>query len=148
MNKLLVLNALLRIYNANFLNLHWNCRGEEFNDAHKSISTEYYELCDKYIDLTAEMAARLGGNPLNYIQVAIYAQKEDKPIVDSKILYTRKDIIEYADCMLGDIVNSIKECLEDPCMENTINAGIKSDLETMLNDFDIQYRYINKRRMM
>lgn len=148
MNKLLVLNAILRLYHANFLNLHWNSKGEEFNDAHKSISTEYYELCEKYIDLTAEMAARLGGNPLNYVQVAIFAQKEDKPLVDSKILYTRKQIIEYADCMLGDVIVAIKACLEDSCMENTINAGIKSDLEAMLNDFDIQYRYINKRRMM
>ena len=57
-NKLIKLNAVLRLYHQNFLNLHWNSAGEEFNDAHKGISTDYYELCDKYIDTTAEMICR------------------------------------------------------------------------------------------
>ena len=50
--------------------------------------------------------------------------------------------------MLGDIVVIIGNCLESEEMQATINAGIKSTLESMLEEFDIQYRYINKRRMM
>ena len=50
--------------------------------------------------------------------------------------------------MLGDIVTAIGNCLESEEMKATINAGIKSTLESMLDEFDIQYRYINKRRMM
>ena len=173
-DKLLYLNALLRIYNSNFLNLHWNSVGEEFNDAHKSISTDYYELCDKYIDATAEMICRLGKNPYNYIEAynavidgANNDEVEDVEesgyksllmgfseeyinnilIVDSSQLYNRSEIIKIADKMLYDIVNAITACLSAEGSNDVINAGIKSDLEAMLGEFDIQYRYINKRRM-
>ena len=30
MNELLKLNALLRLYESNFLNLHWNAKEEDF----------------------------------------------------------------------------------------------------------------------
>lgn len=149
-NKLIKLNAILRLYHQNFLNLHWNSAGEEFNDAHKSISTDYYELCDKYIDTTAEMICRLGGNPLNYIQVVEFLTNQDSKyfVTDSSKMYERKDIIKWSDVMLGDILKNIEEVLEDDEAEDSCNIGIKSDLEAMHSEFDLQYRYINKRRMM
>lgn len=169
-DKLLLLNALLRVYHDNFLNLHWNSIGEEFNDAHKSISTDYYELCDKYIDSTAEMIARLGKNPYNYKEVCsvVFPQVQEPVVkessysslleysdlavgyilIDSNILYTRKDIIEKSNIMLKDILRLIEDCLSAEGSDNIENVGIKSDLEAMHSEFDLQYRYINRRRIM
>lgn len=148
MNELIKLNALLRLYESNFLNLHWNAKEEDFNDSHKGISTDYYELTSKYIDVTAEMICRLGKCPLNYKEVCILSEKSGNIFVESQKLYDRKDIIELSDKMLSDIVNNITTCLESEEMQSSINAGIKSTLESMLEEFDIQYRYINKRRML
>lgn len=150
MDKLIELNAVLRLYHSNFLNLHWNSKGEKFDEAHKRITTEYYELCDKYIDSTAEMVTRFNHNPLNYLGVAELANKASDVlcIVDSNILYSWADIIKYSDKMLGDILKIVEACLLDPEMEKINNAGIKSDLEAMHSEFDLHYRYINKRRML
>jgi DNA-binding ferritin-like protein len=148
MSNIIKLNAMLRVYNSNFLNLHWNSAGEEFNDSHKSISTDYYELCDKYIDVTAEMAARLGENAPNFGEVAEIARQEQFVAVESTRLYNRKDIIQIADTMLKDICMCIVECLAEEIINSPINVGIKSDLEAMASAFDIEYRYINKRRMV
>lgn len=147
MNSLIKLNAFLRLYESNFYNLHWNSKGEEFNDAHKGISTDYYELCGKYIDITAEMICRFGKLPLNFREVCIVGEKSNCLFIESQKLYSRKDIIELSDKMLGDIVSIIVNCLDNEEINNTINSGIKSELETMLEAFDLQYRYINKRRL-
>lgn len=147
MNKLIKLNALLRVNESNFLNLHWNASGEDFNDSHKGITTDYYELCNKYVDITAEMITRFGKNPLNFIEICKVAEKCEFVIVDSQRLYTRKEIIEFSQTMLKDIISILVECLDDIELKNTINAGIKSTLENMLEEFDLQYRYINKRRL-
>lgn len=150
-NSLLLLNAVLRVYHSNFLNLHWNSVGEEFNDAHKNISTDYYELCDKYIDSTAEMVARLGVNPYNY-RDAYNALGNCKSLevinIDTSVLYNRKSIIELSDKMLGGIINILEICLLSEELEDVSNTGIRSDLEAMHSEIDLQYRYINKRRMM
>ena len=148
-SMLVVLNSLLRVYCSNFSVLHWNAAGEEFNDAHRSIAEEYEELCHKYVDVTAEMATRLGVNPLNYTEVIELMNSSNRQfiIVDSKRFYSRKDIIMIADKMFADIVTLISATIESEELQTPINAGIRSELESILNDFDLQYRYINKRRM-
>ena len=149
-DMLVMLNAVLRVYCSNFSVLHWNAAGEEFNDAHRGIAEEYEDLFHKYVDVVAEMATRLGSNPLNYVEVIELMQKCDKNyvIIDSKKLYTRKEMIVLADRMLADICEIVAATLEWEPMKAPINAGIKAELETILNDFDLQYRYINKRRMI
>ena len=149
-DMLIMLNSVLRVYCSNFSVLHWNSAGEEFNDAHRNIAEEYEELCHKYVDVTAEMATRLGSNPLNYLEVIELMQKceKDYVVIDSKRLYTRKDIIAMADKMFADICDILVATLEWEPMKAGINAGIKAELETILNDFDLQYRYINKRRLI
>ncbi len=183
-DKLILLHSVLRVYASNFMNLHWNACGEEFNDAHKAISTDYYELCDKYIDSTAEMIARLGVNPPNYNEVMHiifhhnidinqeaadsvvpkdestgyaallkeYADdseyKDEFIMIDSSKLYRRIDIINYANVMLGQIKTLIENCIADEEIQAIENSGIRSDLEAMHAEFDLQHRYINKRRMM
>lgn len=149
-DKLLELNAVLRLYESNFRNLHWNAAGIDFNDSHKSISTDYYDLCGKYVDITAEMIVRLSGqNPPNYVEVGGILENTDHDyvIIDSTRLYSREDIVHLSDTMLGDICTIVVDILTDEVLQTPINAGIKSDLEAMLSEFDLQYRYINKRRI-
>lgn len=147
MNELIKLNAILRFHESNFENLHWNTQGEEFDDAHKDITTGYYELCAEHIDTTAEMIARLGGFPFNYSEVAEVASELGWTEVQSDRLYTRPEIIQIAQQLLTEILAVIAECLSSADMAAVENAGIKSELESIQEAFDLQGRYINKRRL-
>jgi len=143
------LHIALRLYHANLMNLHWNAKGEDFNDSHKSITSEYYDLCYKYIDITAEMLARLNITCPNYIEAAKWMQESEAKyfVVDSNRLYTRAQIIQLADYMFKGILNLIEYTLAEDLMKDPRNTGIKSDLESMHSEFDLQSRYINARRM-
>ena len=50
--------------------------------------------------------------------------------------------------MLGDVLKLIEATLQEDLFNDISNVGIKSDLEAMHSEFDLQYRYINKRKMM
>lgn len=144
--KLVVLDALLRLYEQNFRNLHWNAKGEDFNDSHKSITTEYYEMVSEDVDKVAEILAMLGINPCNYPQaMEIVSQQEEKYIiVENDKLYTRAEIIEISQIMFNDICNLLSASIEE--LNNPLDAGIRSELETLLYNYTLQFRYINKRR--
>jgi len=148
-NELLELHSVLRLYCANYSNLHWNSCGEEFNDTHVNITDGLIDLFHKWVDPVGEMLTRLGINPLNYAEVLDFIKNASNQyfIADSQKFYTRKDVIQLSDAMLGDTVKLICSCLDSECLKATINAGIKSELESMLNDFDLQYRYLNKRKL-
>ena len=147
---LLELHSVLRLYSSNLSNIHWNSCGVEFNDSHVNITDGLIDLFHKWIDPVGEMLTRLGINPLNYAEVfdLIKNSSNDYFIAESAKMYTRKEIITIADIMLKDIVTLLCTALESEEMKVTINAGIKSELEGMLNDFDLQYRYLNKRRLL
>lgn len=147
MEELIMLNALLRYHKSGFLNLHWNASGEEFDDAHKDISTDYYELCDAYIDTTAEMVARLDDFPLNFDEVAETAKENNWTSVQSDTLYSRAQIIEISQTLLSEILDAITDCLASEDLQLVENSGIRSDLEAIQEEFDLQVRYINKRRL-
>ena len=149
MLKIIELNAVMRLYESNFRNLHWNSVGNEFNDAHKEITTEYYELLAGTIDQISEIMAMFGLKAPNYIEVLDILKESSLSycIVDSNVVYTRADIIKFSDIMLGDICKLLADVLDDEQLEDTINAGIKSELENILYQFTLQYRYINKRRL-
>lgn len=148
--KLIELNCILRLYESNFRNLHWNCAGENFDGAHKQITTEYYEMIGTTIDETAEIIAMLGQNAPNYSEAYKIIESSEKHHleIDSSKLYTRKDVIQYADVMLNDICELLTEVLEEDIIDDESNAGIKSKLEDILYDYTLQARYINKRRTM
>ena len=148
--KLKLLNAVMRLHESNIRNLHWNSAGEVFNDAHKEITTEYYELLSNNVDKTAELLAMFGINAPNYIEV-IQTIKEagtEYMLVNSNKLYNRAEIIKIMDDIFNDIIIILTDILEDEEMQQTENAGVKSELETMLFTFDFQRRYINRRRSM
>jgi DNA-binding ferritin-like protein len=147
--KLKELFAVIVLYRFNFQNLHWNSVGENFNDAHKEITKEYYEKLDGTMDTIGEMLCRLGENPMNLKEVldTFAGSEKNYLLVDSKDLYDRTAIVKNADIMLTDICNLLAECIQDEVMQSPINAGMRSDLEAILNDYDIEARFLNKRRI-
>ena len=146
--KFKMLNAVLRLYESNVRLLHWNSAGEEFNDGHKSITEEYYEMFAEVIDQISEIMAIFDILPPNYIEVWDIIKESDKTylVVESEKLYTRADAIRIMQVMFRDIIDLLKDVLEDYTFEDTVNAGIKSELENILYKFTFQYGYINKRR--
>jgi len=147
MSKLVELDATLRLYEQNFRNLHWNSKGNDFNDSHKSITTEYYEMVSADVDAIAEMEAILGIDPLNYTETADYIVKSEKQFItiQSNKHYTRAEIIEISNTMLLDICAVLSDAIEE--LSNPLDAGIRSELETLLYKYTVEARYINKRRM-
>lgn len=146
--NLILLNAILRYHASNFQMLHWNAVGEDFNDAHANISTDYYKLCDSYIDLTAEMVGRLDYFVYDYATVAQVAEDEKWSSVNSEELYTRDEVISISDQLLAEVVSVVEACLDSDEVNTSKNAGIRSGLENMQDEFDLQVRYVNKRRGM
>jgi DNA-binding ferritin-like protein len=145
--KLIELDAVLRIYEQNFRNLHWNSKGIEFNDSHKNITTEYYEMIAADVDKVAELLAIMGIDPFNYLEAAEYVTKSEVKyfIVDSKTHYSKLEICKFADIMLNDICTILSAAIEE--ITDPINAGIRSELETLLFKYTLEARYLNKRRI-
>ena len=145
--KLIELDAVLRIYEQNFRNLHWNSKGIEFNDSHKNITTEYYEMVSEDVDKVAELLAMLNIDAFNYLEAADYITKSETKyfIVDSKTHYSKLEICKFADIMLNDICSILSAAIEE--LSNPLDAGIRSELETMLYNYSLQARYLNKRRI-
>jgi DNA-binding ferritin-like protein len=148
--KLKLLNAILRLHESNIRNLHWNSVGAEFNDAHKAITEEYYELFATNIDKVSEIMGMLGINPPNYMETAdmIRTTENKYIVVKSDRMYNREEIIKALDIIFDNITSLLVEVLEDPDIQSPGNAGIKAELENILYTFDFQKRYINKRRSM
>ena len=147
--KLKLLNAMMRLYESNIRNLHWNAAGEEFNDAHKSITEEYYELMAENIDKTAEILGIYDFLAPNYVEVLLILKSSEKEfkLVESDKLYNRAEIIELIDIMFGDIIEILEDILENGDEDLEMNAGVKSELENILYTFTFQKNYINKRRL-
>lgn len=146
--KLKLLNAVMRLHESNIRLLHWNSYGEEFNDSHKAITEEYYELFATNIDKVSEIMGMLDITPPNYIEVIPLIKEENNRylMVKSDKIYTREEIINILDVIFGDITGLILEVLDEEEIQDPYNTGIKAELESMLYTFDFQRRYINKRR--
>ena len=150
MEKINVLCSVLRLYESNFRLLHWNAVGSDFNDSHVSITTNYYEEISDTIDKIAEIGCMLNIMPLNYQEtLEVIDSSEYKFLsIDSKKLYTRKEIVSMSDIMLGDICKLLIEVIQDEKIQLPENIGIKSDLEGILAKYITEHRFINKRRLI
>lgn len=149
MNEQSLLLAIMQVHESNFHMLHWKTIGCDFNDGHKEISKEYYEMVFADKDDVAERMLRQGLNPCNYMDVIKVLQTNGKniPIVTSEKDYTRDEIVKLSDRMLGDIVNAIISVLQSDAMTTPENIGIKSYYEALLDKYDAEYRFLNKKRL-
>ena len=143
--------AVLTLYRSNFQNLHWNAKGIDFDNAHKEITTDYYEMVNGTIDQIAEMATRNGINPMNLIDLvnSINNSERNYYSVDASQLYSREDIVQASDIMLKDIIDLLISLHgSEEIMNTPINIGFRSTIESIIDQYDLQYRYINKRKMV
>jgi len=142
------LDTVLRVYEQNFRNLHWNAKGPDFDDSHKAITTEYYEMLAGTIDDYAEILCMMNITPANYLDAAQRIQTSENKyvIIDPAKLYNRNEIIEFADIMFKDIIMLLTQIIELLDRNEGPSAGIKSELETVLFNYNKQCIYINKRR--
>ena len=144
--KFKMLNDVMRLYENNFRIMHWNSAGEEFNDGHVNITEKYYDMLAENIDKVSEIMGMLNIFPDGY---DLDTLPEDNRFirVDSNKYYSRKEAIEISEQMLNDISNLIVIVLEDQIINLPNNAGIKSELETLLYTIQFESRYLNKRKL-
>lgn len=144
--KFKMLNDVMRLYENNFRIMHWNSTGEEFNDGHVNITEKYYDMLAENIDKVSEIMGMLNIFPDGY---DLDTLPEDNRFirVDSNKYYSRKEAIEISEQMLNDISNLIVIVLEDQIINLPNNAGIKSELETLLYTIQFESRYLNKRKL-
>ena len=139
--------SILLVYRSNFHVIHWLAKGEQFDTIHEK-AADYYDMILTTCDEVAEMAMRIGERPVNYIEALKVVEDADK---DYKILstssnYEFEDFKENTDIMFKDILECIEELLESDIVTEKQNVGIKAQLESIYNQYDLQLRYINKRR--
>lgn len=150
--KIQELLAALLLAESNFKVMHWKYKGDQFDNYHKEVTSDYYTLCSDQADIVAEIIMRLDDDedPLNYSEVLEVIDDSDNEylIVDSDSYYSKEDVVKNTDNIFSGILKLIESILQEECIANNIrNVGIKSSLESMYETFDLQYRYINARRM-
>ena len=104
-------------------------------------------MLSKSVDEVAEILCMYGVDPANYIEALDIIQSCEKKylIVDSKTKYSKEEIVKSADIMLKDICQLLSEII--PQITNPLDAGIKSEFETMLFNYSKEARYLNARRL-
>lgn len=141
--------AVLMLAQSNFQILHWKSIGKKFDKQH-SIAAELYEKCFNDQDTIAEFSIMLGISPVNIVS-AIETLREDDSheyvIVDPEKDFEYDEFVKTVSTVLGDIKYAIFTTLSDEEIQNNIvNIGIKSTLESIVGEYDLQDRYLNTRR--
>ena len=145
------LRELLSVFiieESNFNILHWNCHGNKFDRMH-TLAEEWYERCAKNKDAVAEMAMRIGLDPVSYLETFAVLKNTD---IDYKIL-THDDKFDHDNFMkevqeiIGQICASILAVLDSEDIKKPENVGIKSTLEGIYEEWDLDLRYKNPHRM-
>ena len=147
MNLRLFLSVLL-VYRSNFQLLQWNAVGDKFDLIHDK-SADYYEKILGDADSVAEMAMRIGLNPVNYPEAYQMLQDAEHQfkILTSDATYNFNDFVENTEIMFTDILFCIENLFQSDELQEISNVGIKATLESMYNEYDLQTRYINKHRV-
>lgn len=140
--------SLFMVYRSNFHVLHWNAKGEKFDRVH-ALAADYYDKLLSDADIIAEMSMRIGQGVVNYPEAydTLKTSNNNYLIIPSDTLYDYNAFIKMCDTMLKDILHSIESALENPVIKEPSNVGIKATLESMHNEYDLQCRYLNARRM-
>lgn len=139
--------SVLLVYRSNFHVLHWMAKGKNFFMIH-SKAEEFVNKLSKDIDVVAEMLLRIDDSVVNYME-ALKCIEEDEThefiLVDSDKLFDAEDFCKYSLGMMKGILECIEELLKTDVIMEPKNVGIKATLESMHNEYDLQYRYLLKR---
>lgn len=140
-------SAVLTVYAHNFHVLHWGATGRKFDRIH-NLADEYYQMITGDIDVVAEQAMRLGQNPGGYLENVkiIEASNSNFLCLDYEEV-NFEEFAKYTDAMLDHILLCLRELLASEAAQALENVGIKATLEGLYDKYDLQKRYLNKRRM-
>ena len=140
--------AVFIIYGHNFKVLHWQANGHRFDRIHK-LANEFYDYLADDTDTIAEMAARVGQNSLGYIEAAETLKSLDGKfvVVEADKLYNFEQFADITNAMFDGILKALMVAHESEEIADIKNIGIKSELESIYNKYDLQMRYLNKRRL-
>lgn len=143
-----MLLSTLLVYRSNFHVMHWNAKGCHFDFVHSQAAT-YYDKLLADSDKVAEMAMRLGQNCVNYPEAydMLHSANNDFVIVPSETKYNLADFCKFTATMFKDIISIIGQVLATEEIKSPSNVGIKASLEGMYDEYDLQLRYLNARRM-
>lgn len=144
MEHLRLLLILLQISEANFRTLHWMAAGDKFEQIHLNCE-KFVDMVGEDMDTVAEMSLRLSSN----LPTLKAVSTNPNAVIDTHgELVHFAEFCKYATSIFEGICNSIEACLEDEEIADDIsNIGIKSSLEAMHDKYDLQARYLIKRRM-
>lgn len=139
--------AVLTVYSHNFHVLHWGATGHRFDDIHR-LADQYYKMITDDIDVVAEQGLRLGQNPGGYSEnLAILEHCKSSFLCLDYEDVNYEEFCRYTAAMLEHILMCIANVLKSDIIADEIaNVGIKSTLEAMYEKYDLQMRYLNKRR--
>ena len=140
--------AVLLVYRSNFHVLHWKAYGKQFDRVHALAASNYDKLLDD-ADKVAEFAMRLGMEPVNYIEAIDILNDYDGhsfKVLPSNKDYDLEDYIDNLNVMYSDIISCIEAILDSKIIQDPANVGIKAELEAMHGSYDLELRYLNKRR--
>lgn len=143
-----ILLSVLVLYQYNFRLIHWNASGKRFKRVHLD-SESYVDDIQKTIDSIAEMCARLNIKIPTFQEVVskLDGHSETNFLADVPESVDFDKYIELTDKMLGDILKCIANVLQSSDIKDKIeNVGIKANLEGIYEEYDLKYRYLNKRQ--
>lgn len=143
-----LLSALLIVYSHNFHVLHWLASGVEFHTQHDKAS-EYYEKLAEDADYITEALMRFDEMPPSFkgaYELLDSASDKEFKIIEPDGLITMEQFVDETELLLTDVLYVIESLLEDELIQSVKSAGIRSQLETMHDYYDLQVRYLNKHR--
>ena len=134
---------LLTVSEANFRMLHWMAEGRKFREMHADADS-FRSMVSDDIDAVAEMILR---NTDEIPSLRIISNNL-QTIIDTRgetIQYEK--YLAYCNKILTGNLDAIEACLKTDEIANEIkNVGIKASLEAMYDKYDLQARYLMKRR--
>ena len=134
---------LLTVSESNFRMLHWMAEGRKFREMH-SDADSFRSMVSEDIDAVAEMILR-DSDEIPSLRVI---SNNLQAIIDTKgELIEYEKYLAYSKRIFAGILDAIEACLKtDEIANNIKNVGIKATLESMYDKYDLQARYLIKRR--
>lgn len=133
----------------NFKVLHWMAKGKQFDRVHTKLSSDYYDMVSADADVVAEYGLRLDETVPSYPDVLSILKDSDIQfeVVEGSDFIDYETFVEKTNHILGCILKSLFAVYENEEVKKIENVGIKSGIEGLIDKYDLEMRFLNKRRI-
>ena len=146
-NDCRTLLAVLALSNHNFKVLHWNACGDNFDTLH-AIGAKYYDKTNEDEDKVAEICMRLDAKAVSFSDIVPLTKEVNLYNELQCVDVSKTNFYDLCQVILKNIFDAICAVLENSAIDNTQYAGIRSDLEAILSEYDLELNFLNKRRIV